>query len=167
MKSHWNFFKGLIKHKYWVFVYCLKLKVPLRLAIFHDMSKFSIKEFFPYVNNFYNKDGTKRNIRDKTGAYDTNKQSQEFKLAWINHQRNKHHWQAWVNIGDKGIISPVDIPEKYIREMIADWCGAGKSYRGKATPVKWYRANKQNIVMSDRSMKILEDIFLENSSWIK
>lgn len=158
MKSYWNYFKGLIKHKYWVFIYCLKLNVPLHLAIFHDLSKFSVKEFFPYVHNFYNVDGTKKSVRDATGAYDTNKQSQEFKLAWINHQRNKHHWQAWVNIGNKGIISPIDIPEKYIREMIADWCGAGMSYAGASTPVVWYNSNRENIIMTKKSRRLLEKI---------
>ena len=161
MKSYWNYFKGLIKHKYWVFIYCLKLNVPLRIAILHDMSKFSIKEFFPYVNNFYNSDGTKKSVRDSTGAYDTNKQSQEFKLAWINHQRNKHHWQAWCNIGDRGIITSVDIPEKYIREMISDWCGAGMSYAGVSTPSVWYSKNKNSIVMTKKSKTLLEKILKE------
>jgi len=158
MKPYWHYLKGLIKHKYWVFIYCLKLKVPLYLALFHDLSKFSIKEFFPYVHNFYNPDGNKKQVRDASGAYDTNKQSQEFKIAWINHQRNKHHWQSWCNIGDTGIITAVDIPEKYIREMIADWCGAGMSFSGIATPNAWYNINKNNLVMTEKSRLLLEKI---------
>lgn len=158
MKSHINYFKGLLRHKYWVFIYALKLNVPLRLALFHDISKFFPVEWFPYVNNFYNKDGTKKKVRDKTGAYDTNKQSNEFKLAWIHHQRNKHHWQAWCNIGDGGIVTPVDIPEIYIREMIADWCGAGMSYSGEATPKEWYWANKDSLILTEKTRKRIEEI---------
>lgn len=158
MKKHFNYLKGLLKHKYWVFVYCLKLKVPLYLAIFHDISKFSFIEWFPYVNNFYNNDGTKRSVRNSDGSYDPNKQSDKFKLAWINHQRNKHHWQAWVNVGDNGLVTPIDIPEKYIREMIADWCGAGMSYSGKATPVEWYNSNKDKMILSEYSKLIIKNI---------
>ena len=93
MKRHWKYFKNLIVHKYWVFIYSLRMGVPLYLAIFHDLSKFYPIEWFAYVDNFYNTDGTKKVVRDKTGAYDTNKQSNNFKRAWIHHQRNKHHWQ--------------------------------------------------------------------------
>lgn len=158
MKAHISYLKGLIKHKYWVYVYCIRFSVPFRIAIFHDMSKFLPKEWFPYVKNFYNDDGSKKDIRDKSGAYDTNKQSNEFKLAWIHHQRNKHHWQAWCNIGDGGVVTCVDIPEVYTREMVADWCGAGMSYSGKATPNKWYRANKDKMILSDRSRFLVEHL---------
>jgi len=141
-----------------VFVYSLKLKVPLYLAFLHDISKFYPVEFFAYANNFYNKDGTKRKIRDESGAYDTNAQSDKFKLAWIHHQRNKHHWQAWCNIGDNGFITTIDIPEKYIREMIADWCGAGMCVSGEATPVFWYNKNYSKMKLSEATRFKLENI---------
>ena len=68
--SCWKYFKGIFRHKFWVFIYCVKLRTPLRIALFHDISKFSFKEFFPYVNNFYNKDGTKKKVRpEELGKY--------------------------------------------------------------------------------------------------
>jgi hypothetical protein len=155
MKSHLRYLKELLIHKYWVFVYSIRFGVPLRLAILHDISKFFPIEWFAYVNNFYDADGTKRIIRDKTGAYDTNRQSQSFKRAWIHHQKNKHHWQAWCNIGDNGVVTPIDMPEVYIREMIADWCGAEMSYSGKATPLNWYETNKNKMIITDNTRDIL------------
>lgn len=159
MRAHLNYLKGLLRHKFWVFVYCLKLDVPLWLAILHDISKFSPVEWFPYVKNFYHPDGTKREVRDSTGAYDTNKQSDQFKRAWIHHQRNKHHWQAWCNIGDGGVVTPIDMPNVYIREMVADWCGAGMSHSGGATPIQWYRVNKDAMIMTKRTRQAIEMIF--------
>lgn len=161
MKNHINYLKGLLKHKYYTFIYCLKLKVPLHVAILHDFSKFSAKEWSPYVKNFYNSDGTKRSVRDKSGAYDTNQQPEEFKLAWINHQRNKHHWQSWCNIGDFGKVVPVDMPETYVREMVADWCGAGMSYSGKADPSNWFNSNKEKMVVTENTLKEIESILSE------
>jgi len=158
MKAHIAYFRGLLVHKYWVFVYAFKLGVPFWLALIHDISKFYPIEWFAYIKNFYNPDGTKRNVRDKIGSYDTNKQSDTFKRAWIHHQRNKHHWQAWCNIGDGGVVTPIDMPDIYIREMIADWCGAGMSYSGKATPVKWYRVNKDKMILSNNTMNTIKTI---------
>jgi hypothetical protein len=46
----------------------------------------------------------------------------KFDSAWNIHQkRNKHHWQYWVLIMDNGSIEALDIPEKYIKEMLCDW----------------------------------------------
>lgn len=162
VKANIGYMKGLLKHKFWVGYYCIKLGVPFHIAVLHDVSKFSFIEWSSYVNNFYNKDGTKKEVRDATGAYDTNKQSDAFKMAWINHQRNKHHWQSWVNIGDRGVLSCVDIPEVYIKEMVADWCGAGISHSGKLNPKGWYEENKENMLLSKNSRTFLEE-FLDNN----
>lgn len=148
MKGHWNYLKGVARHKWYVFRACLLMGVPLWRAIVHDWTKFLPVEWGPYVRQFYNPDGTnKPSIRDKTGAYDPSLQPREFQIAWISHQRNKHHWQAWVSIGDYGKLAPVPMPETYIREMVADWIGAGLSYSGKADPLGWYKANGDKMVL--------------------
>jgi hypothetical protein len=162
MRRHFKYLKGLLKHKYWVFIYSLKLKVPFHLAIFHDISKFSPVEWFPYVNLFYNKDGSKRKIRDETGGYDVNKQNYNFRKAWLHHQKNKHHWQAWCSLGNNGNINALDMPEKYILEMIADWCSAGICYKGKAEPLKWYNTNKDKMIFSENTHKKIQEILDKN-----
>lgn len=46
----------------------------------------------------------------------------QFDLARNYHQkRNKHHWQYWVLIMDSGEVKALDMPEKYIKEMLCDW----------------------------------------------
>lgn len=147
MKRYWVYFKYIVRHKWYVFLACLEWKVPLHLAIFHDWTKFTAREFKPYAHNFYNADGSKRDIRDKSGAYDPNKQPDEFKLAWLSHQRNKHHWQAWISIGDRGQPTAMPMPEKYVREMVADWTGAGRAISGRKDPWPWYSENMDKMIL--------------------
>jgi len=156
MLNHINYFKTVSTHKWHVFWACLKMGVPVHRAILHDWTKLSPREWFAYVDNFYNKDGSKRQVRDKTGAYDPNSQPMSFKKAWLSHQRNKHHWQAWVSLGDYGKIETLPIPETYLREMIADWIGAGKAYSGNSDPKGWYEKNKEKMILHGDSKILLE-----------
>lgn len=89
MRAYINYLKYVLRHKYFVFIECLKLGVPLWIAILHDWDKFMPDEFFPYVHTFYAPDGSKQY-----------KESVEFAHAWMLHQhRNKHHWQYWLWVG--------------------------------------------------------------------
>lgn len=76
-------------------------------GIIHDMSKFSLKEFFPYAKKFYS----------------TNKDELtelQWKYAWLHHQhKNKHHWNYWVV--DQNTREALPMPQKYIIEMLCDW----------------------------------------------
>lgn len=161
IKAHWAHFTYIIRHKWHVFWACLKIRVPIHRAILHDWSKFTPAEWKGYVTNFFNADGTRKNIHDKSGAYDPNTQSPEFKKAWLHHQRSKHHWQAWISIGDRGTLDVIPIPETYLREMIADWIGAGTAYSGVSNPRKWYDAKKDKMVMDVASMIILMELMDE------
>lgn len=159
MKAHLAYFKYVTRHIYFVVKACFKLRVPFWQAITHDWTKFLPIEWIAYVHQFYNPDGTKKEgIRDKTGAYDPSQQPIAFQKAWLHHQRLKHHWQAWVSIGDYGKLCPLEIPECYLREMIADWIGAGQAQSGKATPCQWYGANKEKMVLHPMSRMKLESI---------
>lgn len=156
MKAHWEYFKRVIRHKYYVYLACRMMGLSVWTGLIHDLSKFSRREWGPYVRQLYNPDGSlKQGIRDKTGAYNPALQSSEFQLAWINHQRNPHHWQAWVSLGDKGYLSPVPMPERYVREMVADWIGAAWAYPGKATPVRWYEKSKDKMILHPHTEKEL------------
>jgi hypothetical protein len=147
----------ILRHKWFVFVACCRLGIPW-LGIVHDLSKFSSKEFGPYARNFFNRDGSKRSVRDKTGAYNPNSQAEEFKLAWLNHQRNKHHWQAWVSIGDGGSLNVLPMPYKCCVEMVADWIGAGMAISGRKDPRPWYKANAEDMLLHPTTKETIESI---------
>jgi len=52
----------------------------------------------------------------------------------------------------------VPIPKKYIREMAADWAGAGRAITGKWEVCGWYKKNKDKIIMHGDSREYLEKL---------
>ena len=158
MRAHWAYLRYVLRHKWFVFLGCLHLRVPLHQAIIHDWVKFLPVEWGPYVRQFYNPDGTKRSVRDASGSYDPNKQAAAFKRAWLHHQRQPHHWQAWISIGDGGNLAPLPIPDRFVREMVADWYGAGLAISGTKDLAKWYEANREKIVLEETARARVEGL---------
>lgn len=150
--KHLKYLFYVIRHKWFVFIECCKLGIPWR-GIVHDLSKFSFTEWFPYVETFY---GDKPSPRDATGAYDPSQVSQDFDYAWLHHQHsNPHHWQYWLLRGDCDAQKALPIPEVYLKEMMADWRGAGRA-QGKPDTAGWYLHNKDKMVMHPESRKWIE-----------
>lgn len=97
MKAHIEYLKYVLRHKWFVFWACLRLGVPFYIALIHDWTKFTPQEWGPYVRNFFNPDGSRRSVRDKTGAYNPVEQGEAFLMAWQHHEsHNKHHWGYWL-----------------------------------------------------------------------
>lgn len=147
MKRYIAYFKYLFRHKWYVCIACRKFKLGIIQSVFHDWTKFLPSLWRAYAYQFFNRDGTRRSVRNADGSYDPNAQAVEFQLSWMIHQREKHHWQAWNSIGDKGLLSPQSIPLKYILEMIADWEGAGKAISGIDDPTAWYLSNRHKMII--------------------
>lgn len=73
---------------------------------------------------------------------------QKFNIAWNHHQkRNPHHWQYWLLTLDDGTTEALQMPTWYVREMIADWVGAGRAITGKIEVWSWYEKNKKKILL--------------------
>jgi len=145
---HLNYFKYLLRHKWFVFVACTKIGASWWLGIIHDLSKFRPSEWFPYAHTFYAKDGSKQYHE----TYD-------FSIAWNHHQkRNKHHYQYWMITWDRGTTEPLEMPYKYILEMVADWMGAGRAITGKWEVKEWYEKNKDNIKLEIVTRRFVESI---------
>lgn len=134
-------------------------------GIKHDMSKFTPVEWNGYVYNFFEKDGsTKKGIHRPGGGYDPLDQSLEFQYSVLHHhQSNGHHQQHWVIVGDDGKVSPVEIPDIYLWEMVADWYGAGKARRvlHKQSIGEWYHKNSGKMTLHPKSRAKLET-FIES-----
>jgi hypothetical protein len=134
MRRHLAYLKYVLRHKWFVFLACFRMRVPIWIAILHDWDKFLPDEWFPYTTTFYNKDGSKRYI-----------EFPEFADAWNAHQkRNKHHWQYWMLTWDRGETECLPMPDVYRREMIADWIGAGRAL-GKPNTWEWYAENRDKM----------------------
>lgn len=145
MRRHLASLHYLMRHKWYVFQECMKLHVPLWIAIFHDWDKLLPDEWFPYARALYEPNGTRRY-----------QPSTAFSQAKMTHQhRNKHHWQFWVFIGDCGEIECLPIPDVYRREMLADWIGAGKSM-GKPDLLGWYTECRDTMLFHAETRAWLE-----------
>jgi hypothetical protein len=140
--KHWRYLSYLLRHKWYVFIYACRLGVPV-LGLLHDNSKFRPSEWFPYVEYFFGPKSPVRGSRSETGYYkpaDTGDAAFEF--AWLLHQkRNKHHWQWWVLPADEGRLKVLPMPDRYRREMLADWRAAGMA-QGTPDTLRWYHANR-------------------------
>lgn len=129
-----------MRHKWFVFIECIKLRVPLWRAIKHDWHKFLPDEFVPYARFFYG--GVKEQIRDETGYYKpTDTGYPPFDWAWFLHQkRADHHWQWWVLPEDESGVKVLPMSKNARLEMLADWRGAGRA-QGTPDTKAWYLKN--------------------------
>lgn len=136
-----------IKHKYFVFVAGLYVGVPLITLLKHDLSKFYICELPNYGRQFFG---------DKSDP-------EKFDVAWLHHQNsNKHHWEYWIprtgHNKSNGNPVPLDMPEIYVKEMIADWLGAGRAYNKYWPDVRnwtWLSSNIDKMILSENTKKLI------------
>lgn len=151
-KADLKYLSYVLRHKWFVFRAGLKTGAPLWRLIKHDASKFKHDEWVAY-RDFFNS--------EKTPAV-----KQAFADAFRLHcKRNDHHWQHWqvinppFTIGGRNVEStgPFDyvlaMPDDAIKEMVADWMGAGRAITGDWDDIfSWYdkTKNKQTMTASTR-----------------
>lgn len=147
------FFKYLwyiIRHKWYVGIECLKIGLPIWVALGHDLSKLLPDEFIPYMKQFY----SGRQIKDENGEFIS---YADFDMAWNHHQkRNPHHWQYWLLTMDSGKTFPLEMPARYWKEMVADWRGMSKTVGG--TTLYWYSKNRDKIQLHPTTRRYVEDM---------
>jgi len=147
--KYFKYLKYILNHKYFVLIECCKLGILWR-GITHDFSKLLPSELCAYAEYFYGK-------KPKSGLCEETVKK-KFNLAWLYHQRkNKHHWQYWLLKEDDGKEFSVGMPNKYLKEMLADWRGAGKAITGKDNTKQWYLKNKDKIILREDDRKWIED----------
>jgi hypothetical protein len=143
---YWKYFKYIIEHKWNVGVECF-LNWQFIHAITHDLSKFRPSEFFPYARFFH--------ATDRTANYrQADEINQDFQKGWFLHQkRNKHHWNYWVSVTRKDELIPMPMPEKYVRQMVADWRGMSRKFGGTASD--YYDKNRDKMILHPATVERL------------
>ena len=58
---------------------------------------------------------------------------------------------------------PIPMPEKYAREMVADWAGAGRAITGKWETLEWYEKNQEKILFSKLLFNKINKKYLDSS----
>jgi len=110
----------------------------------HDASKYSDTEYETYLNYFYPEDGME-------------KDEVAFNYALLHHyQNNPHHWNHWVLQKDNNIGVPLDMPFKYIVEMVCDWQSMSYKFGGSAH--EWYYKNKDKMLLSSYTTTEVEKL---------
>jgi predicted RNA-binding Zn-ribbon protein involved in translation (DUF1610 family) len=140
-----------VKHRHFVFLAGIKLKVPFWRLVTHDLSKFGRHELVHYGRQFFG---------DAS-------QSGKFANCWLHHQSsNDHHWEYWIlrtrHDQEEGEPGPLPMPEGAIREMVADWFGASKAYDG-VWPGKswtWFENNFGKIILYSHTRRRVLEILL-------
>jgi hypothetical protein len=107
------------------------------LALIHDISKFYPTEYALYQYEFF---GSAPNDR-----HDPVTKSRAHFAFKMHYKRNKHHWQYWVT--DWKRRTAQEMPEKYVREMVADWMGAGRAYAGTWDISHWFNRHFHEAIL--------------------
>lgn len=151
----------ILRHKWFVFVECCKLGIPLR-GLLHDLSKLRPSEFMPYARYFYGNypkwDDVKRGCPGYSWKYTKEGVAAAFDKAWLLHQkRNPHHWQFWLLCEDDGDTKVLEMPIDIRREMLADWKGAGRAITGTDNTKEWYFNTRRHRQLARHTKKWVED----------
>ena len=146
MVLHLRYLSYLLRHKWYVLCAGLPLGVPLWRLLIHDWTKFTPAEWGPYVRRFYPGRGQDA---DPT----------EFQRAWKHHwTHNPHHHEYWSAGGDDRSL--LAMPETYVREMIADWIGAGHA-QGKTDTAAWYAQHGERMRLHPDTRALVERLLSE------
>jgi hypothetical protein len=85
----------------------------------------------------------------------------------LHHQNaNPHHWEYWLTRSGNGVKTGrgvvLKMPEKYVREMVADWMAASRAYTGSWDMTQWLRENfYEKILLHPESRKVARDLLHE------
>ena len=135
-------FRTITHHRHLVMKNCFKVGLYWR-GLTHDLSKYSPTEFW-------------RGAKYYQGTFSPTQQERRekgYSLAWMHHKgRNRHHFEYWTDLSpETRTYEPVDMPVKYLCEMVADRIAACKTYQGAAytdaSPLQYLdRANESRLV---------------------
>lgn len=161
VKPHLRYASYVVRHKWFVFLAGRKTGVSTWRLLIHDWSKMSAAEWTPYVEKFYGNWGSADGF-EHADAIQARVQA-AFDAAWLHHQhRNPHHWQHWMLQEDNGSLKLLPMPEHFVREMVADWMGAGRAITGRWEVAEWYAKNRDKIKLADETREHVEALL----SWV-
>ena len=119
----YHHFLTITKHKCEVMKNCFAVGL-YRQGLLHDLSKYSWEEFATGVKYY-------QGNRSPNAA---EKEEKGYSAAWLHHKgRNKHHFEYWTDLSLKTrAYAPVEMPARYLAEMVMDRIAACKTYQGAA-----------------------------------
>ena len=118
-KNFFGHFVTITSHRHQVIKNCARIGI-LWQGLFHDMSKYSPREFFQGVKYYSGNKSPNDGARADIG----------YSSAWMHHKgRNLHHFEYWTDYDSHTrTVMPVKMPIRYVCEMFADRVAASKIY---------------------------------------
>lgn len=119
----WRHFATITRHRHTVIMYCARAGIFWQ-GLGHDLSKYTPTEFLAGVKYYQGYRSPNEAEREATGASG----------AWMHHKgRNRHHFEYWLDYDPavRGRMQPVEMPYRYVVEMLCDRLAASRIYRGK------------------------------------
>ncbi len=147
----------ILHHKKLVAEGCFQVGL-YRQGLFHDMSKFEPTEL---INGFRYYQGGKQSPNNGERVV------KGYSEAWMHHKgRNLHHYEYWTDYNieaakqGKYPVQPVQMPRRYVAEMLMDRIAASKTYMKEnysdIEPLKYYDRGKAGHLMHPQTAKELE-----------
>ncbi|MGN1098096.1 MAG: DUF5662 family protein [Clostridia bacterium] len=147
-------FKTITKHKLLVMKYCFRAGL-YRQGLAHDLSKYAPSEFLMGAK-YYQGDRSPNNAEREDKGYSS---------AWLHHKgRNKHHIEYWTDYaqGPEKKIVPVEMPKKYVAEMLCDRIAASRVYKKEkytdASPYEYYMQSKEKSIIHPATDALLTEL---------
>lgn len=147
---HLKYASYVFHHKWFVFLAGRKTRAPLWRLVIHDWSKFTLAEWSPYARRFYG---------GSAGVEDKSHDPEEFHRAWTHHWHlNPHHWNHWLAINGDQTLKPLCMPEHFVREMVADWMGAGRAITGTWDMQAWFTDTAPRMVLHPDTRELVNQL---------
>lgn len=152
MGSVLGHFMTVHKHRKLVRQNCFKVGLYWQ-GLTHDLSKYSFTEFWVGAKYYQGYRSPNNAEREDIG----------YSSSWLHHKgRNKHHYEYWIDYSSElqnGSVIPIDMPDRYLVEMVMDRIAASKVYKGKdyndACPLEYLNKGRDRIVIHPNTLKRL------------
>ena len=146
----WGHLKTISHHRWLVMCGCFRVGL-YRQGLTHDLSKFSPVEFWNGARYYQGTRSPNTAEREDKG----------YSLAWMHHKgRNKHHYEYWTDLSlETRRYESVEMPRRYLVEMVMDRRAACMTYQGKAytsaSPMKYFEKSRERLLMHPNTEKAL------------
>ena len=152
VKGH---FKTITEHKLLVMEHCFRIGL-YRQGLMHDLSKYMPSEFL--MGCRYYADG-------KASPNNNERLDRGYSAAWLHHKgRNRHHFEYWLDYAirpgkDKYPLQAVQMPRKYVAEMLMDRICASKNYNKESytqhDPLAYFERGRGHYLLNPQTSREL------------
>lgn len=152
VKGH---FKTITEHKLLVMEHCFRIGL-YRQGLMHDLSKYMPSEFL--MGCRYYADG-------KASPNNNERLDRGYSAAWLHHKgRNRHHFEYWLDYAirpgkDQYPLQAVQMPRRYVAEMLMDRICASKNYNKAAytqhDPLAYFERGRGHYLLNSQTSREL------------